>query len=151
MFYGGADIQPQVFTTIDCSQEDDFLERYFYNQVHQYYELDQIDTDSCVEYIYRYLYDCIGYYLKYNGTYPQYEIVFNSILFSIVFNRTVHLYGLDRKDVHYVDTITKIIIIKFDDYLRENFVIDGSKHSDMTNKLIDYLQYERLQDVYDKA
>ena len=61
------------------------------------------------------------------------------------------MYGLDRKDCHYVDTISKIIMYNFEAYLKDNMIIDNvGKHSDIINNLVEYMQYERLNDVYYK-
>lgn len=152
MFPNGADVKPIVVdTTDDLLFEQEFLDRYFYNQIHQYYEFDEIDTRETEKYLYRYLYDCIVYYIKYNETYKYYNQIINSVLFNIILEHPVHLYGLSRSDSHYVDTIAHIIKNQFKQYLHNNFVIeDVSKHADITNKLIEYMQYERLQDVYDK-
>jgi hypothetical protein len=57
----------------------------------------------------RVLMGVIKHFCRYSSEYSAYNLIVTSTLYCIIFNRSVHLYGLTKRDANYVDTLVRVV------------------------------------------
>ncbi len=136
--------KPEIIDFEDVLDEEEFISRFFYNQLTPYYELDEFECTEGLNNIGLMLPRITENLIRYSKNYEHYKEIYYSVIFSFFLNREIFLFPLKEYEKNYVRNLVNIIKQSFPSYMKNNMIDGNSLLNQYLTDLRILMQFERI-------
>ena len=141
---GGIDQQKEIISIEDVTTEEEFIERYFFNQLEAYRLVDQSNFEIFIDDVGKDLTRCIKNCIRYNSSYQNYNNILITIIIKLLCNRDIKLTEMKTEDLTYSKFLFTSMNYIFPKTLKESLIFNDSVLPTI-KELKDFFSYERLK------
>lgn len=135
-------IRPEIIEIEDESKQNEFINRMYFLYIQDIDEFNRVECLDAISHISNTLIWLIEQYIRYTKRYSNYNNIKYSVLFSILLDKCVYLYGLKRFEKVYVNNLKNIVKNKL-----FTTIIDDIKYHD-DEQINTYISYALMKERY---
>ena len=144
-YYPDGSEKHEITTIEDELDLNEFINTYYYNNIQPLYYVDQLEVFEGLKNLHTVLEECINDMIKYSKNHSKFNVIYQSVLFSILLDRDIFLYGLNDTDKNYVKILINIINKSLMKYIRNSLSNYDNTIDEYIINLPNYLRYEEYE------
>lgn len=145
LFVHGGSERNQVIRFEDYLEEQDFIRRYFYNQLSVYSDMDEFECNEGIRKIGELIPTLAKKLIRYSNNYSNFRNILYSAIFSFLQDRPIFLTPTTAGEQQYIINLWKLLKIHFPDYMKKNLIDGSSLLNDYLNNMQELMIYERIE------
>lgn len=146
IYYPDGTEKHEIIEINDELELNNFIITYFYNAIEPLYFIDEIEAFEGLKNLHIALEECIYDIIKYKENHPKFSVIYNSVLFSILNERIIFLYGTTKSDKDYIKSLVNLVKKYLIFYIRKDLTTNDNTINEYITNLPKYLRYEEYED-----